>query len=119
MRAYQVYVRVVVAVLVLLAGSSASEAGWFRGGHTCYYYAADSTRYATTSPATAAAPTRAVVPAPSGPVVHQTNKPIIGAEQVQAASPTATNYTPSATIGGGWSVMPRSSWDFGRLPPYR
>ena|SRR5271157_3496846 len=119
MRAYRVFTGLIGAALVLLAGSSASEAGWFRGRYACYYYPTNSTRYAATSPAPAAAPAQTVAPASSGPVVHQTYKPVTGVEQMPAAPPAATNFAPGTMSGNGRSVIPRSSWDFGRLPPYR
>jgi len=115
MRAYRVFTGLIGAALVLLAGSSASEAGSFRGRYTCYYYPTDSTLYAATNPA----PAQTVVPASSGPVVRQTYKPVTGVEQMPAAPPAATNYAPRAMSGNERSVIPRSSWDFGRLPPYR
>ena len=55
MRAYQAALMIGVA-FVLHAGTSASEAGWFRGRNTCYYYPADSVHYAATSPAPSAVP---------------------------------------------------------------
>ena len=55
MKTYQVSMWMVGAVVVLLAGSSASEAGRLRGGGRCYYYPAESTYSVATSPATAPA----------------------------------------------------------------
>jgi hypothetical protein len=122
MKAYQVYVWMVGAAVVLLAGSSASEAGWFRGGGRCYHYPAQSTYSAATNPA-ATATTQAASPTPAEPVVHQANKPVNGPEPMPTAPPAAANYppahAPSTTSGAGGSVTPRSSWDYGRLPPYR
>ncbi|MGA2031433.1 MAG: hypothetical protein ABSG68_04190 [Thermoguttaceae bacterium] len=118
MRCCQVYATMIGAALVLLVGSSASEAGWFRGGHAYYYYPASSTCHAATNPApTAAAQT--VAPAPSGPVVYQTYKPVTGVEAVPATPPAATYDAPGTMSGGGWSVAPRTSWEFGRYPPFR
>ena len=127
MRDYQMHAKMIGAALVLIVGSSASEAGWLRGRSTCYYYPADSTSYSAPSPAPSvvpsAAPTQTVVPTPSGAVVHQTNKPAISVEPRPAATSAATNYAPryalSTMSGGGWSVLPRSSSDFGSFPPYR
>jgi hypothetical protein len=119
MKTYKLYARMIGAALILLAASSASDAGWFRGGGRCYYDPAYPTPYAATSPAPA--PTAA--PASSGPVVRQANKPAIGVEALLGAPPAATNYAPKCVpgtmSGGGWSVIPRSSSDFGRFPPYR
>jgi hypothetical protein len=124
MKVYQVNVWMIAVALVLLADTSASQAGWFRGGGRCYYYTVDSTYTAATSsaptatPAPTAAPTPMVAAAPTGPVVHQANMPVIGMESAPVAAP-ATIYAPSTAPGGGWSVTPRSSWDFGRFPPFR
>ncbi len=111
MKTYQVSMWMVGAVVVLLAGSSASEAGWLRGGGRCYYYPAESTYSVATSPATA--PAQTASPRPAGPAVHQVYKPVDGPD------PMPATYAPTTTAGGGSSVMPRSSWDFGSFPPFR
>ena len=119
MRVYQVCTKLFVAAAILSAASSASEAGWFRGSARYYSYPADSTCYAATSPAPSAAPTQTAASTTAGPVVHQAHKPVIGAEPMPATLPAATSDAPRAMSGSGWSVTPRSSWDFGRFPPYR
>ena len=120
MKAYQVYASMIGAAIVLLAGSSASEAGWFRSRYTCYDYPAASINSPATRPAPSAAPTHAAAPAPSRSVIVQTaDKPATQAEPTEAAPPAATNCAPGTTSGGGWSTAPQSSWDFGRFPPYR
>ena len=123
MKAYQMHAWMIGAAIVLLTGSSASDGGWFREGGRCYYYPAESTYSVVTSPAPSTAPTQTASPTPAGPVVHQANKPVNGPEPMPAAPPAAANcpttYAPSTTSGGGWSVKPRSSWDYGRFPPYR
>ncbi len=121
MKSYQMHAWMVGAVL--LAGSSASEAGWLRGGGRCYCYPAESAYSVATSPAPSPAPTQTASPTPAGPVVHQARKPVNGPEPMPAAPPAAANRpttcAPNTMSGGGWSVMPRSPWDYGRFPPYR
>ena len=82
MKTYQVSMWMVGAVVVLLAGSSASEAGWLRGGGRCYYYPAESTYSVATSPATA--PAQTASPRPAGPAVHQVYKPVDGPDPMPA-----------------------------------
>ena len=118
MRVYQVCAWMISAALVLLAGSSASEAGWLREGCRCYYYPAYVTSPAATIPVPAATPQTAA-PAPASPMVYQTYKPVNGVQLMPAVPSPAANYAPSTTPGSGWSVTPRNSWDFGRFPPYR
>ena len=121
MKTYRECARLIGVALVLLAGSSASEAGWFRGRGRCYSYPAESTGYAATSALPSAAPAPAAAAATSGPVVYQANRPVVGLE-TSPGSPPAANYLPTyaprATFGGS-SVIPRSSWDFGSFPPFR
>jgi hypothetical protein len=104
------------AAVVLLAGSSASDARWLRGGDSCCYSAVDSTANAAASPS-AAPTTTAVAPATSGPVVYQAYKPVNVAEPRLVVPPPA-NYAPNARSGGA-SVLPRSAWEYGRFPPFR
>jgi hypothetical protein len=122
MKAYQVSAWMVGAAVALLAGSSASEAGWFRGRGRCYSYPAESTGYAATSALPSAAPAPAAAAATSGPVVYQANRPVVAVETSPAELPAAANYSPRyapRATSGGSSVMPRSSWDFGSFPPFR
>lgn len=123
MKAYQMHAWMVGAAVVLLTGSSASEAGWFRGGGRFCHYPAESTYSVATSPAPSTVPTQTASPTPAGPVVHQAYKPVIGPERMPMAPPTAANcpptYAPRTMSGGGWSVTPRSPWDYGHFPPYR
>ncbi len=113
MKTYQVSVWMVGAAMVLFAGSSTSGAGWFRGGGRCHYYPAEPTYSVPTSPATATAPAQTASPTPARPVVRQAYKPVSGPE------PMPATYAPNTMSGGGSSVMPRSSWDFGSFPPFR
>ena len=78
MKAYQMHAWMVGAAVVLLAGSSASEAGWFRGGGRCYYYPAESTCSVAMSPAPLTgthADCRANARGTGGPSGPQTGEP--------------------------------------------
>jgi hypothetical protein len=48
------------------------------------------------------------------------DKPVIGQSPAAVAAPVPqTTYVPAAGVSsGGWSSTPRSSWDFGKFPPY-
>jgi hypothetical protein len=70
MRAYQAALMIGVA-FVMHAGTSASEAGWFRGRNTCYYNPADSIYDAATSPAPSAVPAHTAATSSSDPVSEQ------------------------------------------------
>ena len=109
MKAYQVSMWMVGAAVVLLAGSSASEAGWLRGGGRCHYYPAESTYSVATNPAAATARADRLAHAPAGPAVHRAYKPVNGPEPAAAPPrwPTAHQACTGAMAGGGWSVMPR------------
>ena len=129
MRAYQVHIRLIGAALIVLAFSSVSEARWFRGRYAYYYIPAYPV---CCTPTTQASPMPAVnipaatsVPTPY-PVnmAYQANKvpvPAPAAEPLPANSPAINNapqYAPGAA-SGGWGVLPRNSWDYGRFPPFR
>ncbi len=107
------YLRVVAATLIVLAGCSISQAGLFRRGYVNYYY------YPACPTVVVAAPAQTVTAMPS-PGAQTVYMPV---EQPSAA-PAAT-YVPAEVPqyqyqggGGGIGNMPRSSWDFGKFPPY-
>lgn len=59
--------------------------------------------------------------ASSGATAYQVNKIPVPAEQPLPAHPSTINNAPTNVPGAtssGWSVLPRSSWDYGRFPPY-
>ena len=117
MRVHQFHCGLIGAALILFAFSSVSEARWFRGGY--YYVPANSAGCAPTNQALSA-PAGSAPAAPSKATAYHVNKIPVAAEQPLPAHPSTINapkYVPSAT-SGGWSVLPRSSWDYGRFPPY-
>jgi hypothetical protein len=120
MRVHQFHYGLIGAALILFAFSSVSEAGWFHGGVRHYYVPAYSAGCATTDQALTP-PAGGAPAASSGATAYQVHKVPVAAEQPLAAHSSAINnaptYVPGAT-SGGWSVLPRSSWDYGRFPPY-
>jgi hypothetical protein len=106
--------------MILLAFTSVSEARWFRAGYMYYYVPAYSAGGAPMNQASTSPPASAPA-ASSGATAYQVNKIPIPAEQPAPAQPSAINnapmYAPCAASGGS-SVLPRSSWDYGRFPPY-
>ena len=120
MRVHHVHIRLIGAAMILIAFTSVSEARWFRGGYRYYYvptYSADCppTNHALLVPAGGAPAVS------SGAMAYQVNKIPVPAEQPQPAHPSAINNAPTYVPGpasGGSSVLPRSSWDYGRFPPY-
>ena len=122
MTRYSTCLRILLAQLIVLAGVSVSEAGLF--GRWRVYY-----DYPTCAPATVSAPRDAGTPAASqpavssaGPTVYTAMKPVIGPNAADAAPavPQTRVYAPATGVApsGSWSTTPRSSWDFGRFPPY-
>ncbi len=120
MRVHHVHVRLICAVLILLAFTSVSEARWLRGGYTYYYAPAYSAGCAPTNQALSV-PAGGAPAASSGATAYHVNKIPVSAEQPLPAHPSTINnaatYVPAATSSGS-SVLPRSSWDYGRFPPY-
>jgi hypothetical protein len=61
------------------------------------------------------------VPA-AGPIVYTAAKPVVGenANGAAASIPQNGSYIPARSTfpGSGWNSTPRSSWDFGKFPPY-
>jgi hypothetical protein len=47
-------------------------------------------------------------------------KPVIGETTTVAPAVQPRTYAPApaAYSSGGWSTLPRSSWDYGKFPPY-
>ena len=120
MRAHQFHYGLIGAALILLAFSSVSEARWFRAGDRYYYVPAYSAGCAPTNQALSV-PAGGAPAASSGATVYQVNKvPVVSEQPLTAHSPTINNapaHMPGATSSGS-SVLPRSSWDYGRFPPY-
>jgi len=122
MRLYQVHIKLIGAAVLMFAFISVSEARWFRGGYAYYYVPASPACYApTVQPSPTPLPTGGASAASSG-TAHQVNRPAAAPEQPLPAPASNINYAPRYRPGatsGGYSVAPRSSWDFGSLPPYR
>jgi hypothetical protein len=103
---------VLVAMLMVLIGVSVSEAGIFRRAYVWQPVCVQPAPYpVATAPAPAAAE-----------ATHTVYKPIVPDSAVPAAEPTISTrpapqyYGPAQS--GGWNTAPRSSWDFGRYPPF-
>ena len=120
MRVHHVHIRLIGAALILLTFSSVSEARWFRGGYSYYYVPAYSAGRVPTNQALSV-PAGGAPAASSGATAYHVNKVPVASEQPLSAHPSTINnaptYVPGATSGGS-SVLPRSSWDYGRFPPY-
>jgi len=105
--------------LIVLTGISASEAGLF--GRWRARYDSPACPPAAVSTASAPAAVQPTVSTP-GPTVYLAAKPVIGENAAGAAvsAPRTGTYMPTTAVspGAGWSPMPRSSWDFGKFPPY-
>ncbi len=93
-------------VLTLVATSQAGLFRQWRTGYTYYYYPTYAPPAVTPAPATAIAPAAQAAVVRAAPTVYTVAKPVVSA-------PAASTYS-----SGGWSVAPRSSWDFGGFPPY-
>ena len=120
MRVHHVHFRLIGAALILFAFSSVSEARWFRGGYGYYYVPAYSADCAPTNQALSV-PAGGAPAASSGAAAYQVNKVPVASEQPLPAHPSNVNNAPTYVSGatsGGSSVLPRSSWDYGRFPPY-
>jgi hypothetical protein len=118
--------RVFMVALTVLIGVSAGEAfGWGRSYYPCYqgsgytyYYQAPAYYYP------AAAPTGAATTAPSAGQPYVTMKPVIQTPPSPAVvpAPVPQYYAPAfngGSYGGyGGGSAPRTSWNFGRFPPY-
>jgi hypothetical protein len=118
MKRRQLCLGLVWAVMILSVAASSSEGGWFRWGYAqpVSWQTAPSVSNSTTTPiATATAIPAAdpqVLPV-SAPVVVPTYNPGV-------APPAANYYSAPCPVGSssGWSGTPRTSWDFGKYPPY-
>ncbi len=113
----QTCLRTLLTLLIVLTGVSASQAGLFGRWRARYDYAPCPA--ATVSTPAAASVSTTGQPA-TGPIVYTAAKPVIG-ENAGAAAPAPTRtYVPATGVssGGTWSTLPRSSWDFGKYPPY-
>ncbi len=118
--------QVLIATLMVLIGVSGGEAfGWGRSYYPCYqtsgyaYYYPTTTYYYPT-PATAGV----TVAAPSTGQPYVAMKPVIPTPPSPAIAPAPVPqyYAPAVNGGGyggyGGGNAPRTSWDFGRFPPY-
>jgi hypothetical protein len=113
------YVGLFSALMILLVAASSSEAGLFR---RVFAEPVRSQAAAPVShPAITPASTPTVAPAVNPPILPVSNPVVVPASD-PVASPAAGNYYYSApclpSSSSGWSNMPRSSWDFGKFPPY-
>ena len=104
---------VAAATLIVLLGSSTSQAGPFR-------------RASWSNPAcfpTAAPVQSQTTPPSAGPIIHTSQMPVTppGYGQTVPPAPSLPVYSPGYQVPTGISSgsnMPRSSWDFGKWPPY-
>jgi len=122
MNRYSTCLRIVLTLLLVLSGVSASHAGLFGRWRARY----DSQPYVpAAAPSGSPAPSAPAVGKPAasttGPVVYTVAKPIAGKDSgVVAPSVPQTRpyYAPTVNSGTSWSTIPRSAWDFGKFPPY-
>jgi hypothetical protein len=103
---------IAAAIGIVLLSNSTGQADFCRRAY--YYPACCPTAAPVAGQATAQA---------SCPVVYTTQMQVLPASYGQAIAPAAggqvcyPQYQYQGTMGGGGN-MPRSSWDYGRWPPY-
>ena len=114
----QLCLGLVWAVMILSVAASSSKGGWSRWGYAepvSWQTAAPDSNFATTpnSPATVTPAADPEVLPVSAPVVMPMYNPVV-------APPAANYYSAPCPVGSssGWSGTPRTSWDFGKYPPY-
>ena len=114
-----------LALLIVVVGVSTSQAQCWTGYYypTYYYYPSCCSGMVSTQPAATTATSTAGQPivATAGPTVYTAAKPVTTENAVPMAAPVPQSgyYAPaSGYSSGGFSVTPRSSWDFGKFPPY-
>ncbi len=121
MTRYSMCLRTLLTLVIVLAGVSASQAGLFGRWRARYDSpACPPVAVSTTSQANTPAASQPTV-STAGPTVYSVAKPVIGenADGAAAPAPAIRSYAPATGVSsGGWSTMPRSSWDFGKFPPY-
>ncbi len=116
----------VVALMVLIGASAREAFGWGRSYYPCYhasgytyYYQTPTYYYPAPAPAvSAAAPSAGQPYVAMKPVIETPPSPAIGPAPVPQYYAPAVN---GGSYGGGYGSsgnVPRSSWDFGRFPPY-
>ena len=110
--------RALLTLSIVLTGVSASQAGLFAVAHTLLLRSGGRFHAARSSVPAAAQPAVST----NGPTVYTAAKPVIGETVGGAAASAPQSGTYCAGnkrfTGGGWSTLPRSSWDFGKFPPY-
>jgi hypothetical protein len=104
------------AVVVLSVAASSSEAGWLR-----WRYMEPVPVQVTST--TSAPATTAAAETVAAPHVLPVSSAMAAPMPSDALAPPAAYYpaTPAYCPTGsssGWSTTPRSSWDFGKFPPY-
>ncbi len=133
---------VLIAVSVSEAGPFGRRACYDYGYYSYYYYPACSTVSVTyptvttypavtvTTSSVPSIPTPAAGQPMASPPAYTVMKPVIDDSAVSpalaapqpVAIPQSGSYAPAAGSysypSGGYSTTPRSSWDFGRFPPY-
>lgn len=130
---YLTYLRIALTLSIVLIGVSASQADQYGSWYSCngyYYY------YPACSTVTVSTPTVQSIPAVNQPMASTVSppaytvmKPVINdnaavtipqsqsyvVPQSQFYAPASNSYSyPSS----GSNATPRSSWDFGKFPPY-
>ncbi len=119
---YSTCLRTLVTLLIVLAGFSTSEAGLFGRWRWRSEVPARTTVTVATPPAAGISPTGQPATSMAGPMVYTVAKPVVGEAAASAAASAAPagSYVPASagSSGATWSTLPRSSWDFGKYPPY-
>jgi hypothetical protein len=119
---YSTCLRTLLTVLIVLAGLSSSEAGLFGRWRRRSEVSARPTATVATPSAAAISPVGQPATSAAGPTVYTVAKPVVGETAASAAAPAAPagSFVPASAVSPGatWSTLPRSSWDFGKYPPY-
>lgn len=104
------------AMVVLSVAASSSEAGWLRWRYMdpVPVQVTGTTSAPATTPAAETAATPQVLPVSSATAAPM---PMDAVAPPAAYYPANPAYCPTGS-SSGWSTTPRSSWDFGKFPPY-
>ncbi len=122
MARYPTFLRSLLTLLIVLTGVSVSQAGLFGRWRARYNNPPPPpAATATTQQPSAPAPVQPAV-AKAGPTVYMAAMPVIDekANGSAASFPATAAPAPAPCVNPGTapSTLPRSSWDFGKFPPY-
>ena len=122
MTRYATCLQIVLSLVIVLMGVSASQAGLFGRWRPRYDSAVYPPAVVPTPPAPSVPAAGQPTASKAGPLVYTAAMPVVGENGGTRLPASLRNgaYVPAppAYSGSGWSTLPRSSWDFGKFPPY-